>query len=95
MKNLICTALFFTIILFATENCFAQGMRAPEKLDKKALPKLEKVVMGGPGVKVEIPSDPKEIISEAEVTNRAQNDGKVSKTEMRIIDRARKMPQEY
>lgn len=94
MKNIIYSALFFTILLLATENCFAQGMRAPEKLDKKSLPKLEKVVSGGPGAKIEI-VEPKDFISEAEVTNRAQNDGKVSKTEMRIIDRARKMPQEY
>jgi hypothetical protein len=94
MKNLIYSTLLLTILLLTTEKSFAQGMRAPEKLDKKSLPKLEKVVMGGPGVKIEN-VDPKEVISEVEVTNRAQNDGKVSKTEMRIIDRARKMPQEY
>jgi hypothetical protein len=94
MKNSLYSALIFTIFLFAAKSSFAQGMRAPDKLDKKVLPKLEKVVMGGPGIKTEI-NDPKEMISEAEVTNRAQNDGKVSKTEMSIIDRARKMPQEY
>ncbi len=95
--------LLFMMILGFTSQAFAQipnNLRDPAPM--QTLPKLDKFETGKPVkqnsnvsnipqndiIKVKGP-----YLSEIDVVNRSQADGKISPEEKRLIDRARAMPQ--
>jgi hypothetical protein len=98
-----CRYIFFAFAITLSSQIFAQvpkNLRDPAPMQN--LPKLDRVETGRPqkqnsNVAANQQNDIIKIkgpyLSEVEVVNRSQADGKISPEEKRLIDRARAMPQ--
>jgi hypothetical protein len=91
--------LSFTFLLFFTVNSL-YAQRADIKnstIPKADLPKLEKVMVFGDDKGVIKAPDQESFgthISDTEAVNRSVSDGKISRSENIIIERAKRMPQD-
>ncbi len=98
MKTLLYYILPFFVFMTFSQFATAQQPTKPKvTVPKKDLPKLDQVVIGNSSGIISSP-ETKDLgphISEAEVQNRSTSDGKISKKELNLLERARKMPQAY
>lgn len=91
--------LSFTFLLFFTvDSLYAQRADIKNSTIPKAdLPKLEKVMVFGDDKGITKAPDKESFgmhISDSEAINRSNSDGKISKYENLIIERAKRMPQD-
>jgi len=92
--------LSFTLFLFlaASNSIFAQKADIKNStIPKSELPKLEKVMVFGDDKGVKKAPDQESFgmhISDSEALNRSTTDGKISRKEELIIERAKRMPQD-
>lgn len=98
MKNSTTTKFLFLFLFLATAlNASAQKDIKNSTAPKAELPKLEKVLILGDQYGVKAAPDRESFgphISDIEANNRSQSDGKISKREYAIIEKAKRMPQD-
>ena len=98
MKALYNISIAVVLLLTVCNSLSAQKADLKNSMIPKGeLPKLEKVMIFGDEKGVTKAPDKESFgmhISDTEATNRATSDGKISRKEARIIDRAKRMPQD-
>ena len=98
MKTVLYYILPFFVFIAISQFATAQQPTKPKvTVAKKDLPKLDQVVIGN-SKSILVSPDAKDMgphISDTEAQNRSTSDGKISKKELDLIERARKMPQAY